>query len=101
MSYNSIHNTQIIFKVNNKSTKKKSKDLTKISKQHDRPCCGIPVVKETFVCRVDVPSIFKNIRIRKTIINVNLKKSLRQISHPVTDLKMELAVKIVNDFKNC
>ena len=37
----------------------------------------------------------------KTIINVNLKKSLRQISHPVTDLKMELAVKIVNDFKNC
>ena len=65
MSKGSIHNKQIIFKVNNKSTKKKCKDLpkanqkstirvqrksakicpklTKTSKQHDRHCCGIPV----------------------------------------------------------
>ena len=36
---------------------------------------------------------------KRSTINVNLKKHPRQIQHPVTDLKMELFVKIVNDFK--
>ena len=35
----------------------------------------------------------------RSIINVNLKKYPRHIQHPVTDLKMELLVKTVNDFK--
>ena len=72
--------------------------LTKTSKRHDRHCCGTPVVKQTFVCRV--PLIFKNVRRRKKrfIINVNLKKYPRQIQYNVTDLKVELLVKIG---KNC
>ena len=36
---------------------------------------------------------------KRSIINVNLKKYPRQIQHPVTDLKMELLARIVNDFK--
>ena len=32
-------------------------------------------------------------------MNVNLEKYPRQIQHPVTDLKMELLARIVNDFK--
>ena len=35
----------------------------------------------------------------RSITNVNLKKYSRQIQHPVTDLKMDLLGKIVNDFK--
>ena len=38
-------------------------------------------------------------KIKKSILNVNLKKYARQIQHPVTDLKIELLVKIINDFK--
>ena len=73
--------------------------LTKTPKRHDRHCCGIPVVKQTLVCRVDVPLIFKNVRRKKrSIINVNLKKYAKQVKHYVTDLKVELLVKIVNLF---
>ena len=36
---------------------------------------------------------------KRSIINVNLKKYARQIQHQVTNLKMELLVKIVNDCK--
>ena len=36
---------------------------------------------------------------KKSIVNVNLKKYPWQIQHPVPDLKMELLVKIVNNFK--
>ena len=36
---------------------------------------------------------------KRSIINVNLKKYPRQLQHPAIDLKMELLVKIVNDFK--
>ena len=35
--------------------------LTKTSKWHDRHCGDIPVVKQTFVSKVDVPLIFKNV----------------------------------------
>ena len=60
----------------------------------------MPVVKQTLLCRVDVLLIFKNVRRKKrSIINVNLKKYARQIQHHVTDLKMELLVKIVNGCK--
>ena len=43
--------------------------LTKTSKRHDRHCCGIFFVKQTFVCRADVPLIFKNVRRRKKVYN--------------------------------
>ena len=36
---------------------------------------------------------------KRSILNVNLKKYQRQIQHPVIDVKMELLVKVVNDFK--
>ena len=36
---------------------------------------------------------------KTSIISVNLKKYARQIQHHVTDLKMELFAKIVNDCK--
>ena len=36
---------------------------------------------------------------KRSTINVNLKKYPRQIQHPVTDFKIELLTKIVNDFK--
>ena len=35
----------------------------------------------------------------KRSINLNLKKYPRHIQYPVTDLKMELLVKIVNEFE--
>ena len=38
---------------------------------------------------------------KRSILNTNLKKYPRQIQHPVIDLKMELLVKIVTDFKLC
>ena len=38
---------------------------------------------------------------KRSILNINLKKYPRQIRHPVIDLKMELLVKIVTDFKLC
>ena len=37
--------------------------------------------------------------IKRPILNVNLKKYPRQIQHPVINLKIELLVKTVNDFK--
>ena len=37
--------------------------------------------------------------ITRSIVNVNLKKDPRQIQHPIKDLKIELLVKIVIDFK--
>ena len=50
--------------------------------------------------KIDVPLKFKNVRIRKrSTINVNLRKYARQIQHYVTDLKIELLVKIINDCK--
>ena len=72
MSQGSIRNKQTRFKVNNKSTTKSEKvcpKLTKTSKHHDRHCCGISVVKLTFVCRVVVPLIFKIVRKRKKVCN--------------------------------
>ena len=72
MSEGNIHNKQIIFKVNNKSTKKSAKicrKLAKASKRHDRHCCGIPFVKLIFECWVVVPLIFKNVRRTKKVYN--------------------------------
>ena len=37
--------------------------------------------------------------IRRSILNVNLKMYLRQIQHPIIDLKIELLDKSVNYFK--
>ena len=36
---------------------------------------------------------------KRSIVNLNLEKYPRQIQQPTPDLKMELLVKIVNDFK--
>ena len=36
---------------------------------------------------------------KRSILIVNLKKYPKQIRHPVIELKMELLIKIVNDFK--
>ena len=72
MSFGSIHYKQIIFKANNKSTKKKCKDLPKVN-QNIRttwqtlwyPCCQTDIC----VCRVDVLLLFKNARRRKKVYN--------------------------------
>ena len=62
--------------------------------------CGIPVVKQTFVCRVVIPLIFKNVRRRKKIYDKYKSEKIPEAdSAPVTDLKMELLAKIVNDLK--
>ena len=95
-----------------RNTAKASPKLNKPSKRHNRHCCDILVAKfgqvphpcemleQTFVCRYDVQLILKNVgRNKRSILNINLKKYPRQIQHPVIDLKMELLVKIVIDFK--
>ena len=43
--------------------------LTKTSKRHEKHCFCIPVVQQAFVCRVDVPLTFKNVRTRKKVYN--------------------------------
>ena len=57
--------------------------------RRDRLCCGIPVVKH----------LSAEILKKRSIINVNVKKYPREIQHLVTDLKMDLLPKIVNDYK--
>ena len=66
--------TFAINKQYSKSTIKKTRNsakicltLTKNSKRHDRNCCGIPVAKQTFMCRVDVPLMAENVRRRKKV----------------------------------
>ena len=49
------------------------------------------------MCRVDVQLIFR--RNKRSILNVNLKKYPKQTKHPVIDLKIELFVSIVIEFK--
>ena len=56
--------------------------LTKTFKQHDRHCCGIPVVKQTLVCRVDVPLVFKNIRRKKKVYNKCKSEKIRKAHSP-------------------
>ena len=59
----------------------------------------IHVVKLTFVCRVVVPLIFKNVRRIKKVYNKRkFEKNRRQIQQPLTDLKMEFLAQIVNNF---
>ena len=62
-----------MFKVNNKSTKKKWKDPPKVNQNIQTtwrallwyPCCQTDIC----VCRVDVPLIFENDRRRKKVYN--------------------------------
>ena len=56
---------------------KTCQNLTKTSKRHDRVCCGTPVVKPTFMCRVDVSLIFKNVRRRKKVYNKSKSEKMR------------------------
>ena len=82
MSFGSIHYKQIIFKANNKSTKKKCKDLPKVN-QNIRttwqtlwyPCCQTDIC----VCRVDVPLLFKNARRRKKVYNKCKSEKIRKV----------------------
>ena len=91
-------------KVNNTSAKKKCKDLSNVNQNIQMtwhtllwyPCC------QTDVCVQSCHSIkyFKMLgEEKRSMIIVNQKKYPRQIQHPVTDLKMELLAKIVNDLK--
>ena len=57
---------------------KTCQNLTKTSKRHDRVCCGTPVVKPTFMCRVDVSLIFKNVRRRKKVYNKSKSEKIRK-----------------------
>ena len=44
-------------------------------------------LEQTVVCRVDIQLIFKMLgKIKRPILNVNQKKYLRQILHPIIDL---------------
>ena len=77
-------------------------------------CCGIPVVQfgqvqcnasgiyfeQIFVDRADVQSIFKNVRRNKKVYaKRKSEKYPRHVQHFVVDLKMDLLVKIVINFK--
>ena len=92
----------MIFKLNNKVSRKSAKicpELIKTSKRRDRHCCGIPVVKH-LCAEFSFHSYLKMLgEEKRSITNVNLKNYPRQIQHPVTDRKMELLAKIVNHFK--
>ena len=64
------------------------------------PCCQVwagPTLNAMLEQTLKT-NIFKNVRRNKKVYTI-LKKYLRQIQHPVIDLKMELLVKIANDFK--
>ena len=63
--------------------------LIKTSKRHDRHCCGTPVVKQTYVCRVDVPLIFKNIRRRKMVYNKCKSEKIPNVDSAPRDTKHE------------
>ena len=75
--------------------------LSNLNMSHTQCNASSIYLEQTFVCKVDVRLIFKNVRRNKKayIPNVNLTKYARKIQHPVIDLKMELLVKIVNYFK--
>ena len=79
--------------------------LIRTSKQYRKFCSGIPVVKfgqvphleQTFVCRVDVQLILKNIRRNKKVYTkckcdkipeVDYPKYAKYPKHPLIDLKM-------------
>ena len=70
--------SKITIKVSRKIAKIYPK-LTKTCKQHDRHCCGIPVVKVAFVCRVDIPVIFKIVRRRKKVYNKHKSEKIPKV----------------------
>ena len=74
--------------------------LSNLDTSHTRcNACSI-YLEQTFVCRVDVQLIFKNVRKNeKVYAKCKSEKYSKQIQHTAIDLKMELLVKIVNDFK--
>ena len=71
--------------------------LSNLDKSHNQCNASSIYLEQIFVSKVD-PQL--NVRRKKrSILNVNLKNYPRQIQHPAIDLKMELTVKIVSDFK--
>ena len=71
--------------------------LSNLDKSHNQCNASSIYLEQTFLCKVDLQLNFR--RKKRSILNVNLKNYRRQIQHPAIDLKMELTVKIVNDFK--
>ena len=71
--------------------------LSNLDKSHNQYNASSIYLEQTFLCKVDLQLNFR--RKKRSILNVNLKNYRRQIQHPAIDLKMELTVKIVNDFK--
>ena len=71
--------------------------LSNLDKSHNQCNASSIYLEQTFLCQVDLQLNFR--RKKRSILNVNLKNYRRQIQHPAIDLKMELTVKIVNDFK--
>ena len=61
---------------------------------------SLSYLEQTLVRRVDVQLICKNVRRNKKVyIKCKFVKYPRQIQHSVKDLKMELLVKTVSEFK--
>ena len=74
--------------------------LSNLDRSYTRRNASSIYLEQILVCRVDVQLIFKNVRkSKRSILNMNLKKYPKQIQHLVIDLKKELIVKIIIDFK--
>ena len=74
--------------------------LSNLDRSHTQCNTSSIYFEQTFACGVDVPLIFKMLReIKRFILNLNEKKYPRQIQHPIKDLKTEVLVKIVVNFK--
>ena len=74
--------------------------LSTLDKSHTQCNASIIYPEQTFVCIVDIQLIFKNARRNKKVYTkCKSEKYSGQIQHPIIGFKMELLVKIVNDFK--
>ena len=57
-------------------------------------------LEQTFACRVDVQLIFKTVRRNKKVYTKRKSEEISEVdSTSVIDLKMELLVKVLDDFK--
>ena len=74
--------------------------LSKLDRSNTQCNASNIYFEQTLVCRVDIQLIFKYVkRNKRPILNVNFKKHPKQIQQLVKDLKMELFVNIIINFK--
>ena len=59
----------------------------------------MPVVKQTFVCRIDFLLIFKNVRRRRKVHDKCKSEKIPKADSAPRNRFLELLAKIVNDFK--